>query len=230
MRDIAMKNRSYNQYCGLAYALDVVGERWTLLIIRELFAGPRRFKDLIDGLPDISTNLLSDRLKSLEQQGIISRRVLPPPAGSTVYQLTPLGQSLEKTLLELGKWGSQFVPPSMEGVNVLHLGSYALTLKTFFRPELAEGLNETYELHVDNEILQIQVKNGDLQVKQGEAFKPDAIFHMDVPSYLGLLTGHINPDEALSACLIRVEGDPGSLDRLLNLCRLPESVGSQSTR
>jgi len=101
-----MSHRSYNQYCGLAYALDIVGERWTILIIRELIAGPRRFKDLAEGLPGVSTNLLSERLKHLEQQSILRRRVLPPPAGSTVYELTALGQALEKTLLELGKWGS----------------------------------------------------------------------------------------------------------------------------
>ncbi len=89
-----MTTRSYNQYCGLSYALDVVGERWTMLIVRELMAGPRRFKDLIDGLPGISTNLLTERLKSLEEQGILKRRLLPPPAGSTVYALTPLGWSL----------------------------------------------------------------------------------------------------------------------------------------
>src|SRR3712207_1800042 len=95
-----MSSRSYKQYCGLAYALDIVGERWTLLIIRELIAGPRRFKDLMDGLPGISTNLLSERLKSLEQQGMLRRRTLPPPAGSTVYELTETGHGLEQTLLE----------------------------------------------------------------------------------------------------------------------------------
>ena len=110
-----MIHRSYNQYCGLAYALDIVGERWTILIIRELMAGPRRFKDLMDGLPGINTNLLSARLKTLQKQGVISRRILPPPAGSVVYELTALGQALETTLLELGKWGSQFVPPSANG-------------------------------------------------------------------------------------------------------------------
>jgi DNA-binding HxlR family transcriptional regulator len=218
-------NRSYNQYCGLAYALDIVGERWTLLIVRELFAGPRRFKDLIEGLPDISTNLLADRLKNLEQQGIINRRVLPPPAGSTVYELTPLGRDLEQAVLELGRWGSRFVPPSMEGVNVLHLGSYALTLKTFFRPEQARGINETYELHVDNEVLQVQIRDGDLEVKQGEAPDPDAVYHTDIPSYLGLLTGQIDPDEAISRGLIRIEGDPTTLKRFLTICGVPSSAG-----
>jgi DNA-binding HxlR family transcriptional regulator/putative sterol carrier protein len=220
-----MKNRSYNQYCGLAYALDIVGERWTLLIVRELFAGPRRFKDLVDGLPDISTNLLAERLKRLEQQGIINRRVLPPPAGSTVYELTALGRGLERTVLELGKWGSQFVPPTMEGATVLHLGSYALTPKTFFRPQLAQGLNETYELHVGDEVLQAQIKDGDLQVKQGEALNPDVILHTDVPSYLGLLTGQIKPDEAISGDIIRIEGDPGALSRFLNICGVPVPPG-----
>jgi DNA-binding HxlR family transcriptional regulator len=219
--NINVKNRSYNQYCGLAYALDIVGERWTLLIVRELFAGPRRFKDLLDGLPDISTNLLAMRLKSLEAQGLLRHRVLAPPAGSSVYELTALGKALEAAVLELGKWGSQFVPPSMEGVNVLHLGSYALTLKTFFRPELAQGLNETYELHVDNEILQVQIREGDIQVKQGEALRPAAVFHTDLPSYLGLLTGHIKPEEAIAGGLIRIEGDPGALSRLLSMCVVP---------
>ena len=130
-----MSNRSYNQYCGLAYALDIIGERWTLLIVRELIPGPRRFTDLLDGLPGISTNLLSERLKSLEQQGLLCRRILPPPAGSTVYELTSLGRALENSLIELGKWGSQFVPSSSEDASLLNVGSYALTLKTFFRPE-----------------------------------------------------------------------------------------------
>jgi DNA-binding HxlR family transcriptional regulator len=218
-----MKDRSYNQYCGLAYALDIVGERWTMLILRELIAGPRRFKDLLKGLPDISTNLLTERLKHLEQQGLLCRRTLPPPAGSTVYQLTSLGQSLEKTLLELGKWGSQFVPSSPEGATVLHAGSYALTLKTFFRPELARGINETYELRIDNEVLQVQISEGKIHVQQGETRKADVIFQTDMPSYLRLLQRKIQPDEAIARGLIRVEGDSAALSRFLNLCGLPGS-------
>src|SRR5215218_9807312 len=128
-----MTTKTYHQYCGLAYALDIIGERWTLLIVRELVAGPRRFKDLMDGLPEISTNLLTERLKSLEQHGLVKRYVLPPPAASTVYALTALGLGLEKSMLELGKWGSQFMPPMNCETEFLHLGSYALTPMTFFR-------------------------------------------------------------------------------------------------
>ena len=218
-----MSNRSYNQYCGLAYALDIIGERWTLLIVRELIPGPRRFTDLLDGLPGISTNLLSERLKSLEQQGLLCRRILPTPAGSTVYELTSLGRALEKSLIELGKWGSQFVPTSSEDAILLNVGSYALTLKTFFRPEQAQGVTETYELHIDNEVLQVQINAGELQVRQGEAFNADLVLYTDMPSYLGLLTGQIKPDEAISSGLVRIDGDPGALSRFLNISGLPGS-------
>lgn len=217
-----MKHRSYNQYCGLAFALDIVGERWTLLIIRELMAGPRRFKDLLAGLPDISTNLLAERLKHLEQQGMLCRRVLPPPAGSTVYQLSASGCVLEKTLLELGKWGSQFVPASAEGAAILPVGSYALTLKTFFLPELAQEINETYELHVDQEVLHVQIKAGEIYARQGETLRADVIFYTDMASYLGLLQRKIQPEAAIAQGLIRIEGDPAALSRFLDLCGLPE--------
>ena len=216
-----MRSRSYHQLCGLAYALDIVGERWTLLIIRELMPGPRRFTDLMAGLPGISTNLLSGRLKSLEEQGIIHQRVLPPPAGSTVYELTPLGKSLEEALLELGKWGSQFVPPSPTDDTLLHLGSYALTLKTFFEPERAKGVNEAYELHIDGEVLQVRIKEGEIHVRQGEALEADMTLYADILTYMGLLRGQIRPAEALAKGLIRVEGNPAALNRFLDLCAVP---------
>src|SRR5258708_34409822 len=99
--------RSYGQFCGLARALELVGERWALLIIRELLVGPRRFTDLRQGLPRIPTNVLSDRLKELEQAGIVRRRVLPRPAASVVYELTEYGNLLEEPPMRLGLWGAQ---------------------------------------------------------------------------------------------------------------------------
>ena len=192
-----MSTRSYNQYCGLAYALDRVGERWTLLIVRELVAGPRRFTDLIDGLPGISTNLLTTRLKDLEQWGLVKRRVLLPPAGSTVYELTPLGRGLESALLELGRWGSQFVPPTWEGAALLRLGSYALTFKTFFREDLAQDVYETYELHIDNDVLQVQIQDGAIDVRQGQISVPDAVFHLSMEVFMALMGRRLPPDQAI---------------------------------
>lgn len=221
MYTTGMTNRSYNQLCGLAYALDVVGERWTLLIIRELIAGPRRFKDLLDGLPGISTNLLTERLKELEENRLLRRRVLPPPAGSTVYELTATGQALEKTLLELGKWGRQFVPASMTGVHVLHVGSYALTPKTFFRPELAQGLNATYALHIGDEVQQIHIADGAITVYQGEPPCANVALYAEVPVYLGLLLGQLDLDTALAGGLIGVTGDLDILRQFFEICRVP---------
>jgi DNA-binding HxlR family transcriptional regulator len=218
-----MSNRSYNHYCGLAYALDMVGERWSLLIVRELVAGPRRFKDLMAGLPGISTNLLTERLKSLEQKGILTRRTLPPPAGSTVYALTALGRALEPALLEFGKWGSQFVPLTWEGACLLGVGSYALTLKTFFRPELACHVHETYELRIDSEVLQVRIRDGELDVRQGIDGEADAVFATEMPVYIRLLTRRLAPETAIAEGLVRIEGDPHALARFLSLCGLPES-------
>ena len=217
-----MKNKSYNQYCGLAYALEVVGERWTLLVVRELIAGPRRFKDLISGLPGVSTNLLSERLRSLEHQKMIQRRVLPPPSGSTVYELTPLGRTLEPTLLELGRWGSQFIPASHEGVSVLRVGSYALTFKTFFRPELADDIDETYQLNIDGEMMQVHIDHGTIAVEQGEPHKSDVVFHSDVTTMLGMLQGMIDPQRALAEGILRIDGDQDAIYRLLRVCGVAE--------
>ena len=225
-----MTLRSYNQYCGLAYALDMIGERWTLLIVRELIAGPLRFTDLLDGLCDISTNLLTDRLKTLEQRGLIRRRILPPPAASTVYELTPLGLGLENALLELGKWGCQFMPPMTPETPLLHLGSYALTPMTFFRAEDAQGIDETYLLHIGGESLHFHIHHGEIDVQQGEGRTADVTLHAPIQLYLGLLAGAIDLDAALATGMVEVEGDRDALRRFLKLCGIPSRVTNREPR
>jgi DNA-binding HxlR family transcriptional regulator len=212
-----MKNKSYNQFCALAYGLDVIGERWTLLIIRELLTGPRRFKDLLAGLPDVSTNLLSERLKNLEQQGIISRHVLPPPAGSTVYELTAVGRGLETAILELGKWGSQFLPSSLEGIALPSLGAVTLAVKAFFHPEQAQNIHEIFELHLGNEVLQIQIDDGKLHVQQDQALKADIVLYTEMAIFMGLFSGQIEAETAITSGLVRIKGHTDGLRRLLQL-------------
>jgi len=214
-----MKKRSYNQFCALASALDIIGERWNLLIIRELLTGPRRYTDLIDGLPGISTNLLAERLKELEELGIIRRCMLPPPAGSTVYQLTSLGQALETSMIELGKWGSRFLPASCDEVNLPSVGAISLAIKAFFHPQTAQGMNETYELHLDQEVLQVNVSDGEISVHQGQYRNPDAIFYTTMQVFVDLFTGQFDPDEAVANDLLRIEGDPDTLKRFLRLSK-----------
>lgn len=216
-----MKTRSYNQLCGLAFALDAVGERWTILIIRELVAGPQRFTDLLTGLPGVSTNLLTERLKGLEQRGIILRRTLPPPAASTVYELTAVGRGLIPSLLELGRWGSQFVGEADAQCQMLHLGSYALTPQTFFRAEKAMGLDKTYALQIGDESQTVRIVDGAIDIWQGTPAQADMTLSTEVPIYLGLLTRQLDPQQALAGQLVKVKGDEAELLRFLELCGMP---------
>ncbi|MEZ4657723.1 MAG: winged helix-turn-helix transcriptional regulator [Caldilineaceae bacterium] len=215
-----MSTRTYNQLCGLAIALDIVGERWSMLIMRELMGGPLRFTDLLVGLPGISTNLLTERLKGMEQRGVIVRCTLAPPAASTVYELTELGAALKPTLLELGHWGSQFVGEADAECQMLHLGSYALTPQTFFRPHLAQGLDKTYALHIGGEKQTVRIVNQTIDVWQGEPAGPDMAIHAEVPVYLGMLTRELDPQATLADGLVRVEGDEAELFRFLELCAM----------
>src|SRR5690242_14319266 len=128
--------RTYGQFCGLARALELVGERWALLIVRDLLVGPRRFTDLRQGLPRIPTNVLSERLKALEQSGIVQRRVLPRPAASIVYELTAYGQQLDDVVMRLGLWGAQSLGQARDG-EILTPDSMVMALRSTFRPDAA---------------------------------------------------------------------------------------------
>jgi DNA-binding HxlR family transcriptional regulator len=132
------EKRSYGQYCTVARALDVVGERWTLLLVRELSTGPKRFKDLLGGLPGIGTNLLTNRLKTLEGEGIVRRATLPPPAGSNVYELTELGRSLEPVIVALSRWGARLLDAPRED-DEMRAGWAAVAM----RSALGRGLRTT---------------------------------------------------------------------------------------
>jgi DNA-binding HxlR family transcriptional regulator len=219
-----MKTRSYNQFCALSFALDAIGERWTLLVIRELLPGPRRFTDLLDGLPGISTNLLTERLKSLEGQGIIARRTLPPPAASTVYELTPFGRELETPIIELGRWGSRLLPSALDGLSMPTVGTASVAIKAFYNPAAAQGIYETYEWRFGVESLQVQVKGGQLCVQQGQYLVADVIFHADMTVFMGLFSRQLSPDAATAAGLVRIEGDPQALYRFLAISSVPQTA------
>ena len=138
-----------------------------------------------------------------------------------MYELSPVGRALEGAVLELGKWGSQFLPPSCEGIALPSVGSVALTIQTFFHPELAQGIDETVELHLGQEVLQVQINHGELLVSQGQTCRPDVVFRTETECFMGLFTGRIQPDEAIREGLVRVEGDPGALSRFFRLCGVP---------
>lgn len=201
-----MGKRSYNQYCGLARALDVLGERWMPLVIRELMFGPKRFTDLLDGLPGIGANLLTSRLRDLQAFGIVHRRKLPPPAASTVYELTDLGRELEPAFFALTRWGMNFLgPPTAE--DRFNPAWYLNAIKCVFQADRARGVRETYEFHVDDNVFFARVDDGTLDVGAGPASSPAAVITTDFETFVGVGTGALNPADALAQGRTRIDGD-----------------------
>lgn len=215
-----MAGRSYGQFEGLARALDLVGERWTLLVVRELLLGPKRYKDLLDDLPGIGTNLLAARLKMLKQEGLVGVRILPPPAGSTVYELTPKGRGLEEALIALARWGAQFMEEPAEN-DVLRPGWGVLAMRTTFRPEAARGVHETYELRIDGDLFHIAVDDGTMEARQGPATRPDVILETDLETFLAIGARQLNPVEAVMTGRATVEGDLEAGLRMVDILGLP---------
>lgn len=161
-------NRSYQQQCGIANALDLVGERWALLIVRDLILGPKRFTDLRTSLPGIATNVLTQRLKQLERDGIVRRRLLPPPAASTVYELTEYGRELEPALLAFGRWGAQSMP-ERSAARTSRSEWFGVALKAYFQPEAAVGLHATIAMRFGDGSLTVRIDDGELAVTAYEA-------------------------------------------------------------
>ena len=189
-----MVGRSYHQLCPLAYSLDIVGERWTLLIVRELLFGPRRFKDIIKGLPGIGTNLLAGRLKKLEEAGALEKATLPPPAGSTVYRLTPRGQELRPTIATLAGWGLSLMGP---GIDEDFLGVVpTMSALTILFDGGSPGGPYVCELRISGEVFYAVFSEGGIIVTPGSAPSPDLIISGRSKTVLSLLG---KPDEAEKA-------------------------------
>jgi len=215
------KKRSYGEACRFAYALDVVGERWALLVVRELLLGPKRFTDLRTGLAHASSNILSERLRDLEQSGVIQRRKLPPPAASTVYELTEWGRELEPIVTKLGAWGarSPIAPESQE----IGPDSIVLALRSLFDPEAAAELDAAYELRLGEQRFHIKIAGDKLEIGRGSAEEPAArIAFADAPSFAAVLAGQLPLDEAVALGAAQIEGSKQAAKRFLRLFPMPE--------
>jgi len=208
--------RSYNEACGIPRALDRVGERWALMIIRELMLGPKRFTDLRTGLPHVGPDVLSQRLRDLEQSGVLVRRKLPPPAASQVYELTEWGRELEPVLHALGRWGAR-APSAPEGTG-MSFDAHLLSFQTLFDPELAEGFEAALQLVVDEQPFRAVVSGGELALERGEVAEPDAVLTGNVGTMLAVAHGR----ESLQSAEIVIEGDRAAVKRFFGLFPLPE--------
>jgi DNA-binding HxlR family transcriptional regulator len=208
-------NRTYRDACRFAHALDLVGERWALLVVRELLLGPKRFTDLRAGLPHASPNVLSQRLRELERAGIVLRRKLGPPAGSWVYELTDWGLELEPIVARLGRWGdrSPFPPRDVE----IGTDAAVLSLRALFDPAAAAGVNATYELRLGDERFRVRIAGGELTLARGGAEMPDAMIET-VPHTLAMLVAHERSlVEALGSGEVAIDGGRRSVARFLDL-------------
>lgn len=212
--------RSYGEACRFAYALDLVGERWALLVVRELLLGPKRFTDLRVGLPHASPNILSERLRELEQVGVVHRRKLPPPAASQVYELTEWGKELEPVVTQLGAWGARSpVPPEYREIGA---SSIVLALRSLFDAEAAGDMEASYELRLGEESFHVGIAAGELELGRDGAEEPSAAIETDPGTLAALLTGQLALDVALESGAAKIEGTRKEARRFLSLFPMPE--------
>jgi DNA-binding HxlR family transcriptional regulator len=204
--------RSYSQHCALAHALDLVGERWTLLIVRELLAGPRRYSDLVSGLVTVPTNLLASRLKEMEAGGLVQRRRLDPPADSVfVYELTEAGQTLGASVVELARWGMRTLPATTGG-RPFRAHWLILALRARFDPAAAAGIDESYELRIDgDDVVHFDVASG--EARMGPATDPAVRIAADADTLAALTGGAITGPEAIMRGA-QIEGDADAIERM----------------
>jgi DNA-binding HxlR family transcriptional regulator/putative sterol carrier protein len=214
--------RSYGDVCGVARALDLVGERWALLVVRELLLGPKRFTDLRADLPHLSPDVLAQRLRDLAEAGVLRRRKLPPPAASHVYELTELGAQLEDVVLALGRWGAMLAVP--EGELAMSFDAHILSLRTLFDPDRAEGLRARVELRLGEERFHAEVADGRFAIARGEARAPDAVLETDAGTLIAVAHGRRELEDALRSGDLAIGGDRAIGERFVSLFPLPEAV------
>jgi DNA-binding HxlR family transcriptional regulator len=204
--------KCYEQYCPMAHALSLVGERWSLLIVRELLHGPKRYTDLAHGLPGIGTNILAARLRDLEEGGVVEKRKLPPPYAVTVYDLTEYGRELDEVMHALARWGARTLgPPGPEDELYPEWGVNAFA--ALFDPEAARGLTQTYSLKVDEDWFTARIEDGHLEASCGVAEDADVRVETDIKTFFPLVAGGLSPAEAAEQGLASIEGDADAVER-----------------
>ena len=210
-----MGRREYDQPCSLACALDQVGERWSLLVVRELLLGPLRFSDLTRAVGGAPTDVLTKRLRGLEEAGVVRRAKLDPPASATVYELTELGRGLERPLIELGRWGLNF--QDVASVAAMPPRSLPNALRIVLRPDPSDSL--TVGLRTGEQDYHLRVEDGWIAARRGEAASPDLTLTGNPWQVLATVVG--GEEGEIGA---EVDGDPEALERLRAMVSVPDSL------
>ena len=224
-----MPQHRYQQYCALARTLDVAGDRWTLLIVRELTPGPRRFTDLLDGLPGVSRNLLTERLRALERDGIIARRELPPPAARQVYGLTDDGRDLAVAMAPLIAWGARRIGDRKPG-EAFRARWPAVAMAGLADREAARGVSETYQYLVGESAFHFIVDDGSVELHDGRARDPAVTLTTDEETWADIASGKMTASSAVAAGALTVAGDAEAAKRLRKIfAREPMLAQAQAT-
>jgi len=215
--------RWYDDACGAAFAMELIGERWSLLIVRELMLGPRRFSDIRAELPGLSAKVLTERLARMEELGVLVRRMLPKPASAQVFELTEWGYGLEYVMQALGRWSVQ--SPLHDPTLPLTPTSFLLSLRTMISSERASGLDIRILFRTPDELLSAHLTDGELKVARGSQPTPEAdlVFEaQSVSQFLGVVYGKRSPGE----CGVAIIGDRELSARFIDLFALPPKIGT----
>jgi DNA-binding HxlR family transcriptional regulator/putative sterol carrier protein len=224
-----MPEHRYQQYCALARALDVAGDRWTLLIVRELTPGPRRFTDLVDGLPGISRKLLTERLRMLERDGVVARQELPPPAARQVYELTDDGRDLAHAMAPLIAWGARRIG-EREAAESFSPRWPAVAMAGLADAEAAKGVRESYQYRVGGSAFHFRIDDGDVRVHDGEAEDPALIVTTDEDTWAAVVSGRTSTSAATAAGALTIDGDRQAWKRLRRIFGRNEMLAHGSKR
>ncbi|QVQ50116.1 helix-turn-helix transcriptional regulator [Spiractinospora alimapuensis] len=216
--------RSYADACGITRALDLVGERWAIPVVRELMFGPRRYSDLATALPGVSTNILGSRLKELTEAGVVEKRRLPAPAASTVYALTPWGEALEPVLIALGRWAAH-TPTDLEN-HAFSASSFALSLKTTFDPVAAAEVNVRLCLEMGEDVFDAEVGDGAFAIQRSpdpaRASASTTRVVAEPKTLADLVYADLDLTEATRNGSLRLDGSARSVDSFTRCFTLPE--------
>jgi DNA-binding HxlR family transcriptional regulator len=215
--------RRYDDACGAAHALDLVGERWALLVIRELMLGPKRFGDLRADLPGISANVLTQRLESLEAVGVLVRRKLPPPASAQVYELTPWGYEAEPIFQTLGRWAAR--SPAHDPTLPLSAVSLFLSFRTMFDPSRARGLKARVGFRVGAETFLVRIGDGEVKIGRSEIDGAAVTISGAAPVIAAAVYGGVPLDQLETQGALHISGERSIAERFVTFFVLPPKVG-----
>ena len=208
--------KDYGQYCGLSHALDLIGGRWTLLIVRDLLTGPKRFTDLEHGLPGIPTNVLSARLKEMEDAGLVERTLLARPLSGFAYQLTAYGRDLEDPLMRLGLWGARSLPgPGPH--DYFSYSSLAMGLRAMFNADAASGITLRFRIESGEQELRGAIERGDLTIPDVDTGEPDLTISAEPAVVADLIRGTRTIDHALASNELPFAGSEHDLRRFFSI-------------